>query len=138
MVLTALYSNPGLTTTLDTICQLTATSTDLMPVEAWRLRESRKPHIRLRTEQIDELVTLYRGGQSVRQLAEHFAVNRTTVLAHLERRDVARRPATRKMTDVQVEQAAKYHQAGESLTRIAVRFDVDRATVTKELRSYRP
>ena len=134
VVLTALYSNPGLSTTLDAICQVSVTSTDAMAVDTPSLRESRNRHTRLRPDQVDELVQLYQAGQSVRQLADHFSVNRTTVLGHLERRAITRRPATRKLTDTQVRRAAKYHQAGESLTKIAARFNVDRVTITKELR----
>jgi lambda repressor-like predicted transcriptional regulator len=81
------------------------------------------------------LVEGYNAGASVRQLVDRFELHRTTVLAHLERAGVARRPHTRKLTDVQIAAAAELYDAGWSLARLGTRFDVDSQTVRRTLRS---
>lgn len=51
-------------------------------------------HRRLSPDRVTELVAQYRAGSSDRQLAETFRINRTTVLAHLERAGVVRVPTS--------------------------------------------
>lgn len=50
--------------------------------------------------QVDELVTMYIGGKTMREVAEHFGVQRTTVAIHLRRRSVAVRRG--KLTGVMI------------------------------------
>ncbi|MQB02163.1 MAG: hypothetical protein GEU78_18245 [Actinobacteria bacterium] len=54
----------------------------------------------LNDEQVDELVAMYLGGKTMREVAEHFSVHRTTVAVHLKRRLVPVRRG--KLTAVQV------------------------------------
>jgi hypothetical protein len=78
-----------------------------------RIRKQRH----LDPDQILSLVAEYVQGQSVAQLSRSWKIHRTTVMDHLERNEVPRRPAKRKMTDAQVEQAERY-RSGESLARL--------------------
>jgi hypothetical protein len=75
----------------------------------------------------------YQGGRSVRQLVRTYAINRTTVLDHLERRGVARRRNVRKLTDDDVQRAAHMYRSGASLIEVGERFAVDASTLGREL-----
>ena len=90
---------------------------------------------RLDPDQILSLVTEYVQGRSVAQLSRSWRIHRTTVMDHLERNEIPRRPSKRKMTDTQVEQAAERYRAGESLTKLGHNYDVDPQTVGRELRA---
>ena len=81
------------------------------------------------------LATEYVQGQSVTQLSRSWKIHRTTVMDHLERNDIPRRPHRRKMIDTQVEQAAERYRAGESLAMLGKRYDVDPQTVSRELKN---
>jgi hypothetical protein len=61
-----------------------------------RRRAAVAPHpvqhqVRLSDAEVDELVADYAGGLNVSLLVRKYAIHRTTVLDHLERRGVARR-----------------------------------------------
>jgi DNA-binding MarR family transcriptional regulator len=43
---------------------------------------------RLKPEEIDELVHAYKAGELIKDLADRFSIHRSTVMAHLQRRDV--------------------------------------------------
>jgi DNA-binding CsgD family transcriptional regulator len=89
---------------------------------------------RLDEHQILELVRRYVAGESVRELAGGFGIHRTTVLEHLAKRDVERRPNRRKLTDAQVAEAARIYKGGGSLEDLGQQFGVSAETVRKELR----
>ena len=84
---------------------------------------------RLNPDELDELVTAYQAGATVRTLADQFRVHRTTVVRHLEMAGVPRRANTRKLTDEQIAKAAELYEAGWSTARIGERFKVDPETV---------
>ena len=69
----------------------------------------------------------------IETLACEFGIHRTTVMAHLERRGVARR-TPRKLTDQLVKDAAHLYTRGETLAEMADRLDVAPSTLTRELR----
>lgn len=89
---------------------------------------------RLSSTEVDVLVQAYKGGASIRQLLARYGINRTTVLAHLKRRDIPTRANRRKLTDVTVQHAASLYTAGRSLATIGRVLCVDPSTVAKELR----
>jgi IS30 family transposase len=89
---------------------------------------------RLDPDQILNLVTEYTQGRSVAQLSRSWNIHRTTVMDHLERNDVQRRPHRRKMTNTQVKQAAKHYIAGKSLTSLGSRYNVGPQTISRELK----
>ena len=61
-------------------------------------------------------------------------VNRTTIISHLDRRNVERRKDVRKMTDQSVREAAGHFEAGESLKIVGARFGVDAKALAREFR----
>jgi hypothetical protein len=89
---------------------------------------------RLDPDQILNLVAEYVQGQTVAQLSRSWKIHRTTVMDHLERNDIPRRPHRRKMTDTQVQQAAKRYRAGETLAKLGKYYSVDPQTVSRELK----
>jgi len=89
---------------------------------------------RLSEHDVNELVRAYLEGPSIEALAARLDVNRTTIIHHLDRRNVDRRKSVRKMTDRAVRQAANRYALGESLKAVAVRFDVDARTLAREFR----
>lgn len=88
---------------------------------------------RLADDQVKLLIDQHQAGCSARQLAVEFGINRETVLEHLKRAGVARRPHVRKMTDEQVAQAARIYRDGLSLRNTAERFGVSERTLRTEL-----
>jgi DNA-binding CsgD family transcriptional regulator len=89
---------------------------------------------RLDEAQILELIRRYVAGESVRDLAAGFRIHRTTVLEHLAKRDIERRPNRRKLTDAEVAEVARMYEAGSSLEDLGEQFGVSAETVRKELR----
>jgi hypothetical protein len=79
--------------------------------------------------QVDELVTMYVGGGTMREVAEHFRVHRTTVAIHLRHRPV---PVHRgKLTGEQVAEIGRLYEQGFTLAEIGVRCDVGQDTVRR-------
>jgi len=109
-----------------------AGSSGTVPKQEGRL--SNPVQRRLSERDVDELVTAYLASSSIDSLAAQLAVNRTTIISHLDRRGIERRKSVRKMTDRSVRQAAKRYRTGESLKAIAVQFDVDGRTLAREFR----
>jgi len=58
--------------------------------DAGELRRSTHRARRMSEEKVDVLIAEFRDGATVTQLAEWFEVHRTTVMAHLRRREVPR------------------------------------------------
>jgi len=72
-------------------------------------------------------------GSSVKTLAVEFRIHRTTVMNHLERAGVARRPNVRALTNDDVAQAAERYRAGASLSTVGKQFHVSADTLKREL-----
>ena len=113
------------------------------PLDPWKESGSATPpapklghpiqrQVRLNPEHIVQLILQYEAGRSVRQLTAEFDINRDTVLEHLKRAGVWRRPHVRKMTDAQVAQAAQLYATGISLLDVALHFDVNASTIRNE------
>jgi DNA-binding transcriptional ArsR family regulator len=97
-------------------------------------RARRQVQHRLPPAEIDALVEAHQAGAPARQLAEQFKISRSTVLEHLERQGVPRRPNVRKLTDQQVEQAGTDYHGGKSLAIVAARYEVAERTLAREFR----
>jgi hypothetical protein len=76
---------------------------------------------------VERLIAAYEEGNSLAQLVARFNVNRTTVLAHLDRNSVPRRQTGPKLS-------AGLYRDGLSLAAIGQRFRVNASTVGKALR----
>ncbi len=72
-----------------------------------------------------ELIKSYEAGRSVRDLAQQYRIHRTTVLAHLERNGIRRRPHIPKLIDQQTEEAARLYESGLSPKKVGDRFQAD-------------
>ena len=75
---------------------------------------------------VDKLAHLYEEGASMDALARRYGVHRTTIIAHLDRRGVARRRVARKMTDALVARASRRYAEGLSVADVASEFGVHR------------
>lgn len=74
---------------------------------------------RLRDVDVDALVDHYRAGDTIMQIAEGLSISRTTVMAHLNRRNVQRRAAAKEWDDDTLSHAARSYANGNSLAHIA-------------------
>ena len=102
---------------------------------ARRLRPgNRQVQRRLGRADVERLIAAYEEGNSVAHLVARFNVNRTTVLAHLDRNSVPRRQTGPKLSAEDVAQAAGLYRDGLSLAAIGQRFRVNASTVGKALR----
>ena len=88
---------------------------------------------RLPVDSILELVRAYEVGATVPDLVERYGIHRTTVLAHLERQGVPRRPNRFKLTEGQLAEASQLYAKGWSLIPLGKRFGVDDGTMRKAL-----
>ena len=95
------------------------------------LRSDKQRQVRLRPEQIDEIVVRYRNGETAPMLAEAFGVHRKTILLALRRRGVE--PRYRRLDDDDVAQAACWYHEGWSLARIGGELGADASTVRRAL-----
>lgn len=104
------------------------TEDEHVPVEP-RPRQQQR---RLAPEQIYEVVARYIDGEPIDGLAREYGINRTTVIAHLERNGIERRRNPRKMTDAKVRAAAERYATGLSLAGVAAEFGVCERTLRRE------
>ena len=88
---------------------------------------------RLTNADVDRLMTGYRAGRSLPDLADAFGVHRRTVAVHLEQRGVKRRVNLRKMSQRDIREASRRYRAGDSLATVGRTRGVDAATVRREL-----
>ena len=88
---------------------------------------------RLSEAQVKKLIADYQKGSSVSELAKQYKIHRTTVMDHLKRADVPRRPHLRKMTDEQVQEAVRLRAKGASFAELGRRYGVDPSTISNVL-----
>jgi AraC-like DNA-binding protein len=89
---------------------------------------------RLRPPDIDAIVDRYRAGDTINELAHRFAINRTTVIAHLDRRGVERRATSKQWNHKTLTSAARSYADGSSLADVAAQFGLDPSTVANRFR----
>lgn len=80
----------------------------------------------------DEIVVGYERGLAVIDLARKYNISKTTVIGHLNREAVIRRP--RSMNVEQIDEAQAMYAGGLSLAKIGRQLGFDSTTVLKELR----
>jgi hypothetical protein len=95
-------------------------------------RTKRQVQRRLTAGELEEFSTAYRAGSSIRELAQFFKINRTTVHAHVDTLGLPRRYP--RLTQAGVKEAAELYQAGKSLITIGRHFGVAGDTVALALR----
>jgi DNA-directed RNA polymerase specialized sigma24 family protein len=85
--------------------------------------------------EIDDLAEAYKAGTSIKDLADEFEVDRSTVLKKLVGMDIPRRrPA---LDPEQCEQVCRLYEGGMNSTEIGRLFDVSADTVLRALRRAR-
>ena len=88
----------------------------------------------LRPEQVDDLVSEYRSGATLVELAAQFRVNRRTVAAHLVRREV---PIRRGSFDPsRIHEAADLYLSGLTLAEVGVKVGAGPQAVRRALASH--
>ena len=88
----------------------------------------------LRPEQVDDLVSEYRSGATLVELAAQFRVNRRTVAAHLVRREV---PIRRGSFDPsRIHEAADLYLSGLTLVEVGVKVGAGPQAVRRALASH--
>ena len=86
----------------------------------------------LSSAEVTQLVELYRGGKSMRELAHKFGIHRVTVSRLLKRQGVELR--MRALDADQIDEAVKMYLSGNSVAQIGEHFGVDHGTVWRQVR----
>ncbi len=89
---------------------------------------------RLSPAENTRLVETYIAGSSIDAAARQHQVHRTTVMTHLQNRNIPRRANLRKMTKDTVARAGRRYASGVSLAAVAAEFRVHERTLVRELR----
>ncbi len=95
-------------------------------------RSSPRGHRKLPARTRQEIVYRYQAGERVVDRAQALSINKVTVIDHLDRASVARRP--RGMSDTQIDEAVQLYVSGLSLARIGERLGFSARTVQSRLR----
>ncbi len=96
------------------------------------LRTSRQVQHRLQTHEVDDLVSRYRAGAKVGELAANFGVHRDTVSEILDRQGIARRQ--KGLAPELLGEVIALYRSGSSLATIGAKMSVDAGTVALALR----
>ena len=91
----------------------------------------RQKQHRLTREETARLVTGYKAGAMVKELAAEFEVERRTVSAILRRHGIEPRP--RGLNPTQIDEAVRFYGQGWSLARIGERMGVEHSTIRNRL-----
>jgi hypothetical protein len=95
-------------------------------------RTKRQVQRRLTAGELEEFSAAYRTESSIRELAQFFKINRTTVHAHVDTLGLPRRYP--RLTPGDVEKASELYEASKSLIAIGRHFGIAGATVALALR----
>jgi DNA invertase Pin-like site-specific DNA recombinase len=82
--------------------------------------------------ELDDLVEAYKAGTSIRDLADEFEIDRSTILKYFQGMDIPRRyPA---LDPEQCEEVCRLYEGGLNSTEIGEMFEVSADTVLRTLR----
>lgn len=98
-----------------------------------RAPSQRQKQVRLRPEQVDELVEAYVAGALQQELCTRFGIHDTTLRAHLRRRGALKRRPYRKLRGDLLEEARRLYADGLSLRAVASEVGVSREAVRSGL-----
>jgi hypothetical protein len=89
---------------------------------------------RLSEPQVIQLALDREAGVEIKELAERYGIDRSTVITHLHRAGVpGRRPQGRTLSSDQVQAAGELYSSGVNLIAVGEVFDVDRRFLRKAL-----
>lgn len=137
-----LFSGQGFNLTLlvalGTQCAKIAALCDQVVREPGHLRQpSGSPRRRLRRLSEDQVIQLAlnrEAGAEIKELAERYGIDRSTVITHLHRAGVpGRRRQGRTLSADQVQAAGRLYASGVNLIEVGEAFDVDRRYLRKTL-----
>lgn len=113
--------------------ELLAAVQTLTPTRMTRRAEpnAKQAQHRLRVEEVVQMTQAYEAGALIRELAEQYSVDRTTVMAHLDRQGVPTR--YRRLDPGQIAEAVQFYPQGWSLRKLASRYEVTDNTVRNAL-----
>ena len=120
------YSNPDNVTILQRI--LAGHNRDRLPART--TRSLRQIQHRLAPDEIAQLIEHYRKGALIDDLASQFAINRTTVMRHVERAGAPRR---RSVLADRLDEARQLYDEGWSLAKVGNHLGVNASTVRRVL-----
>jgi len=83
-------------------------------------------------DEVASLVTAYRNGSTIQEVAKALKLHPQTVSVHLDRQGISKRKHG--LSSQQVTQAARLYNGGASLAKVGARFGVDAETVRRTLR----
>ena len=86
----------------------------------------------LNSEEISEMVIVYKSGLTVYQLAKQFGCHRTTVSQHLKAQGIKIR--NRPLSEVQIDEAIRLYESGLSCLKIGKIIGANDTTILKRLR----
>ena len=90
--------------------------------------------VRLIDDQIDRLLKRYQAGQgSVRELAEEFGIDRSTLLLYVQRAGLPKRNESTFWNEAELARAVERYEAGALCREIAVEMGVSKSTVARRL-----
>lgn len=92
-------------------------------------RRIHQVQVRLKPDQIQELVEAYRAGATLPELSARFGLHEHTVTEHLKRHSIDRRVNGKKLSPEDIEKAADLYRSGLSWVAIAEQFDVNPQTI---------
>jgi hypothetical protein len=87
---------------------------------------------RLSDDRVHDLITAYRAGRQIQELAQEYEIHRATVTALLRRHHIKLRPVG--MTEREIKTAGRLYEQGWTLTKLGLKYHVDPTTVWRELR----
>lgn len=93
---------------------------------------SPRGHRKLPARTRQEIVNRYQAGERVVDIALVLSINKVTVIDHLNRASVQRRPLG--MSDAQIDEAVQLYDSGLSLARIGERLGFSARTIQSRLR----
>lgn len=101
--------------------------------ETVRAPTPRQKQVRLRPDQVDELVEAYLAGALQHELTARFGIHDTTLRAHLRKRGVLKERPYRKLRGDMLEQAVELYSSGMSLRAVASEIDLSREATRASL-----
>jgi DNA-binding transcriptional ArsR family regulator len=109
------------------------TLVEIVPEGAFQPKSRKLTQVarQLRPGEIEELVTRYKSGSTVYQLAAHFRISRSIVSQHLKREDVPRRH--RPMSEAQAKMAVDLYSNGMSSIEVGAQLGRDPWAVRRVL-----
>jgi transposase-like protein len=99
------------------------------PKSSWR--SGKQLQKRLSATELDAYSAAYQAGSSIRELAQQFKINRTTVLGHVDRLGLPHRYPV--LTTEEIEEAARLYRSGLSLTTLAKTLPASAESIRKAL-----